>query len=147
MHTHSLGHVNTARKGKWYENHLKDESSTLVYEMSLFDQTLRILDSMDRMSNVVRTEARTRSFRPTEHGYELTLDMPGIGSEDVDLEVNESRVMTVRAQRGARSYEHAFVLPDDHDPDSIVADMKRGILTVSIGKKCPDKTVRKISIG
>lgn len=125
---------------------LKRKNRYGLYGMSLFDQTLRVLDSMDRVSSVVRTEARTRSFRPTEYGYELTVDMPGIGSEDVDLEVNESQVMTVRAQRETRSYEHAFVLPDDHDPESIVAEMKRGILTVSIGKRSPNECVRKIRI-
>lgn len=114
--------------------------------MSLFDHTLRFLDSMDRVSNVVRSEARTRSFRPTDDGYELTVDMPGIGSEDVDVEIGESHVMTVRGNRADRSYEHLFVLPEDYDADNVEAEMKYGVLSVRIRRKAPETTSRKIKI-
>lgn len=90
----------------------------------------------------------------TEDAVELTLEVPGIAREDVELSL-ERRRLTVRAQaagletpKGARvliseiepvAYLARFELPHWVDLDGIVADMTAGILSVSLPREHPER--------
>jgi HSP20 family molecular chaperone IbpA len=85
-------------------------------------------------------------IRDTGQGIELTLEMPGVGPGDVDIDL-ERRVLTVRgrgrvtAPEGFRQvyaeyregdYERTFTLSDEIDEGAIQADMANGVLTLRL---------------
>ena len=93
--------------------------------------------------------------------YVLTADLPGLTSDDVNIEVTD-RVLTISGERksqtdttqdGYRRVERAFgsftrrlTLPDGVDGDAIVANFDKGVLEISIPKP-EQRKPRKVSIG
>jgi HSP20 family protein len=78
----------------------------------------------------------------------LMVEMPGVASDDVEITL-EKRVLTIRghttpgtpeklqlayAEYGEGDYERAFTLSDDFDPDRIEAEMKNGLLVITLPK-------------
>ncbi len=98
------------------------------------------------------TPRRERTFRPltdiveTEAGFSLLLEMPGVAADGVEIDV-EGRVLSVRgrpqpldpgdyrlvqAEYDEGSYERAFTLSEQIDPGRIEAEMRDGVLTLSL---------------
>lgn len=93
--------------------------------------------------------------------YQLLLDLPGINPESINL-TQEKQLLTVEAERKTRAladgetatrserksgfYKRQFTLPEDADVESIQANSKEGVLTLSIARKVQQETVRKIDI-
>jgi HSP20 family protein len=93
-------------------------------------------------------------FPPTDvcedkNGLEITLELPGVRSEDVKLSL-ENNILTVRGEkrqeseqntervhRYERSYgtfERSFALPSTVDPDQVQARYDNGVLFINIPK-------------
>ena len=79
-------------------------------------------------------------------GVVVQIEMPGVPSEDVEISV-ERRVLTVRgrgrvtapqgyrlvyAEYGEGDYERSFTLSQDIDEGRIAAEMKNGVLTLTL---------------
>lgn len=79
-----------------------------------------------------------------EDGATLTVDMPGLGPDDVELTFQEG-VLSIRGKRDQRSYAYRVTLGDAFDPDHIEAGLDRGVLTVYAHKK-PEAKPRKIAL-
>jgi HSP20 family molecular chaperone IbpA len=79
-----------------------------------------------------------------EDGATLTVDMPGLGPEDVELTFQDG-VLSIRGKRDQRSYAYSVTLGDAFDPDHIEAALDRGVLTVHAHKK-PEAKPRKIAL-
>ena len=93
--------------------------------------------------------------------FVLRADLPGLGEEDVKLEV-EDRTLTLsgerktehederegyyRLERATGSFSRSLTLPEGVDPDAVQATFDRGVLTVRIPKP-EQRKPRKISIG
>jgi HSP20 family protein len=93
--------------------------------------------------------------------FVLKVDLPGLGEEDVNLEV-EDGTLTISGERkavqeseegGVRRYERAFgafarsvSLPQGIDPEQVSAEFDRGVLSVRIPKP-EERKPRKIAIG
>lgn len=86
----------------------------------------------------------------------LTMDLPGLTADDLSIEVQDG-ALTVRGQRtrpalNDRTYlqaERAFgafqrtiQIPNTVDPDAITADLRDGVLTVTVPKPEPVKPTR-----
>ena len=85
----------------------------------------------------------------TDGGFEIALEVPGIDSKDLSLEVKDN-VLTVsgerkveekeegknfvKVERSHGKFSRAFRLPDNTDEKRIKADCKNGVLTVSVPK-------------
>lgn len=85
----------------------------------------------------------------TDKGFEIALEVPGIDSKDLSLEVKDG-VLTVsgerkfeekeegkafvKVERSFGKFSRAFRLPDGTDEKGIKADCKNGVLTVSVPK-------------
>lgn len=96
----------------------------------------------------------------TDH-FVLKLDLPGLGEDDVNIEV-EDGTLTISGERkaakeseegGVRRFERAFgafsrsvSLPQGLDPEQVTAEFDRGVLSVSIPKP-EERKPRKIAIG
>lgn len=106
-----------------------------------------------------------RIYRPladiveTDAGVTLMLEMPGVAAEDVDVTL-EKRVLTVRgkvrptspeklrlayAEYGEGDFERAFTLSDDFDPDRIAAELRHGVLTLTLPRAVAAQP-RKIAV-
>lgn len=90
----------------------------------------------------------------TDAGYELHADAPGMGPDDVKVELHDG-VLTLtgqrklaqehkdasgkvwRSERTSYSFSRAFTLPETANPEAISASMDRGVLTVTVAKREP----------
>jgi HSP20 family molecular chaperone IbpA len=93
-----------------------------------------------------------RVYRPltdiveSKAGVSLMLEMPGVASEDVDITL-EKRVLTIRgrvaptrpanldlsySEYGEGDYERAFTMSEEFDPERIEAELRNGVLTVTL---------------
>lgn len=94
--------------------------------------------------------------------YEISVDLPGLNDVDVHLELQEN-ILTIRGEkeevsenedkkfyrveRHYGSFQRTLALPDDADADAIKADMKQGVLKISIPKKeTPESVATRIPI-
>ena len=89
----------------------------------------------------------------------LRLEVPGIDEKDINLKL-EGDVLTVQGERNNEdpsgftyhmterhhgAFRRSFTLPDSVDPNSIQANYKNGVLTITIPQK-PEVKPRSISI-
>ena len=96
-----------------------------------------------------------------EDHYLLKADLPGLGEDDVSIEVDqgvltlsgERKAEHVQRERGFHRVERSFgrfqrqlTLPEGVDPDGVTAAFDRGVLTVRVPK--PERVKpRRIAIG
>ena len=97
--------------------------------------------------------------------YRIAVELPGVTEEDIDLSLHDG-VMTLKGEKrteredegetwffSERSYgafSRSFRLPPDADEGAVEADLKDGVLTVTVPKKAPEappKTSVKIRKG
>ncbi|PNW80468.1 hypothetical protein CHLRE_07g318800v5 [Chlamydomonas reinhardtii] len=86
--------------------------------------------------------------------FELHADAPGMGPDDVKVELQEGVLMVTgerklshttkeaggkvwRSERTAYSFSRAFSLPENANPDGITAAMDKGVLVVTVPKREP----------
>jgi HSP20 family protein len=84
----------------------------------------------------------------TAAAFVLTAELPGLSREEVEIHAEDSRVVIRgerlsgkvsceqyhRVERGHGRFSRAFLLPEPIDVDSVSADLKDGLLTVTIPK-------------
>lgn len=95
----------------------------------------------------------------TDQGVTLTLEMPGVAPDEVDITL-EKRVLTIRgkvaptrpeklelayAEYGEGDFERAFTMSEDFDPDKIEASMRNGVLTVTL-PRAAEAQPKKITV-
>jgi HSP20 family protein len=107
----------------------------------------RLFDDISRWSPFVGDTAW--SAMPVEvksdddHVY-LTVDLPGVNAEDVDLTFDHGS-LTIEGRRGDRSYRYTVELGSEIDPSSIEAQLDKGVLVVKASKR-PEAKPRKIAL-
>lgn len=85
-------------------------------------------------------------------GYKIALELPGVEEKDIELTVDDGMVTvkgekkTEREEKGDTwyfserqfgSFSRSFRLPADADETAVKADLKDGVLTVTVPKKAP----------
>ena len=84
----------------------------------------------------------------TADGFVLTAELPGLAREQIEVQVTHDRIMIRgerssrhghgehyhRVERGYGRFSRAFALPEPVDVESVTADLRDGILTVTIPK-------------
>jgi HSP20 family protein len=98
----------------------------------------------------------------TAEEYVLSAELPGLTREQIDIHAEERRIVIRgarsadpgrdipceqyhRVERGHGRFSRAFSLPEIIDIDGITADLKDGILTISI-PKAHDRGTRRIDV-
>ena len=86
----------------------------------------------------------------------MMLEMPGVGPDRVEITL-ENRVLTIRgrvepmkpenlqlayAEYGEGDFERAFTLSEDFDPDRIEAEMRNGVLTLTLPRSAEPQPKR-----
>ena len=105
-----------------------------------------------QQADVTRANQEAHYFQPstdvreTEEQIVIQFDMPGVGSDNVELTVEkgtltvtgkadpEEQGTAVYRETHIGDYQRTFTLSDDVDTDGIAAEMKAGVLTVCIPK-------------
>ena len=87
----------------------------------------------------------------TVDDYVLTAELPGLTREQIDIHAEERRIVIRgargadpgrdipceqyhRVERGHGRFSRAFALPEAIDVDAVAADLKDGLLTITIPK-------------
>lgn len=94
--------------------------------------------------------------------YEITMELPGVMPEDMDVAVQDGMLVVTGekrfdqevteknylfSEREYGAFQRAFRIPPDADPDSIDAQFKNGVLTVRLPKeRVSAGPARKVSI-
>jgi HSP20 family protein len=108
-----------------------------------------------------------RAFSPrfdvkeTKEGYVFRADLPGVDEKNLDISLT-GNLLTISGhreeekrdesethyatERSYGSFSRAFTLPEGTDAERVTADLKNGVLVVTIAKK-PEVQPRKINIG
>jgi HSP20 family protein len=84
-----------------------------------------------------------------EQKYQITVELPGIGKDDVHVEIHEN-VMTIRGEKRSEreekrqqsrwversygSFNRSFTLPANAAADRVNASFKDGVLTIELPK-------------
>jgi HSP20 family protein len=98
--------------------------------------------------------------KETTDAYVFHADMPGIDEKEIDISLTGNR-LTVSGKREAEqrqesetyyafersygSFSRSFTLPEGIDVDHADAELKNGVLSITIGKK-PEHQPRKITL-
>jgi HSP20 family protein len=99
--------------------------------------------------------------RETKDGYVFAADLPGLREEDVDIsltgntltvsgrrtgeEIQESE-QAYCAERMFGEFRRSFALPEGADPDSANAELKNGVLRITLSKR-PEVQPKRIALG
>jgi HSP20 family protein len=91
----------------------------------------------------------------TETGYSIAIDLPGIGRDAVDIDVDDNRLIVKgmrlveeskhRSERPRGKFLRTFTIPGTIDQGGISADYKDGVLHIRLPKRQEQKA-QKITI-
>jgi len=83
----------------------------------------------------------------TSGAFVLTAELPGLTRDDIDIHAEETRIVIRgeraghvpceqyhRVERGHGRFSRAFMLPEPIDIEAVTADLKDGLLTITIPK-------------
>jgi HSP20 family protein len=100
-------------------------------------------DLDDMISRLGMRTDGSSAIRPTatleerDDAIVMEFDLPGVSADRLEVEV-DAQALSVRGhrRRGRRdlTYERQLVLPDNLDTETLNADLRDGVLTVSIAK-------------
>ncbi len=126
-----------------------------------FDRQFQRLDhEMNRLqhsANRFSSQSRQR-FDKDSNSYVVEVKISGLNKEDIAISTHKNMLVIKGARnsektgdnqsaRSSTSFSHSMSIPRDGDTDSISADFKDGVLTVSIPKlDKPKPQVKKITI-
>lgn len=110
-------------------------------------------DPFAPLSTLVRPPLRSLAFVPaadvavSDRDIVLTLDVPGLTSEDVSIEVADNTLVVrgerrrseapdgtqyAHLERGVGRFERSVRLPAGVDPDSVTASLESGVLSLIV---------------
>ncbi len=83
-------------------------------------------------------------------GYRISLELPGVNEDDIDLTIDDG-VVTVRGEKKTErkeegdtwyfterqygAFSRSFRVPPDADATGVTADLRDGVLTITLPKK------------
>jgi HSP20 family protein len=125
-----------------------------------FNDRFRLLDSLERFAAQSRDDGDfSMRLRDSGEALELTADLPGVRSEDVEITV-EGDILTLRAEAKPRDLSgfkpvrsertrtrvlRQIELPVRVDAASVAATLKDGVLALTL-PKAPEARPRKIPV-
>ena len=105
-----------------------------------------------------RAANRASEASTSDNGYTIAVELPGVEEKDIDLSV-DGGVVTVKgekktsreekgetwyfSEREYGAFSRSFRLPPDADEGQVSADLKDGVLTISVPKSAPEKPESK----
>jgi HSP20 family protein len=108
-----------------------------------------------------RTYAPRFDVKETKDAYLFRADLPGVKQENIEIsltgnllsvsghreeERREQSDTSYASERSYGSFSRSFTLPEGVDGENVTADLKDGVLALTVPKK-PEVQPRKIAIG
>ena len=126
---------------------------------SIFNRMDRVIDGFFNSNEYAHIRRPKYNVIENEKDYSVLMEIPGINKEDISIEYDND-VLTISSKKeySEDSETHfnrfenlevnkSFYLPEDIDAKKIDAQLKNGILEITIPRKTPIKTkVKKIAI-
>ena len=120
---------------------------------------LAIQQRMDRFAPGPAGWTPPVDLHETPDAYVVTAEVPGLASDDIDIQFHDSRLTLTgtrrerpaaceqyhRVERGHGTFSRTFQLPLPVDAERITADLRDGVLTIMCPKG-PDTATRRIHI-
>ena len=126
---------------------------------SIFNRMDSVIDGFFNNSSYINSRRAKCSINENDNAYSIHMEIPGIEKEDVLIECeNEILNISSAIKEDEKSNEQfnrfdvidinrSFYLPDDVDAKKIDAQLKNGILEITIPRKALVKTkAKKITI-
>ena len=81
----------------------------------------------------------------SEKGYDLELKAPGLSRGDVDISVEDNKLSIASTYAEDEGFKRVFELPEDADQSMIGAEIRDGIIYISV-PKIPAAAPRRIEV-
>lgn len=99
------------------------------------------------LNEAFQTPARKNlAVAQDEKAWTLSLDMPGVAREDLEIDIEGAVVRIATRAEAKRPYQAAYELPEEIDAPASSAKLENGVLTLVLGKKQPVSTARRIEV-
>ena len=104
--------------------------------------------SFERFVNDAFFANATRGFdvEQDDKAWTVTLDMPGVPREDLQVDIEGSIVRIATKAEAKRQFKAAYELPQDIDAAASAAKLENGVLTLTLAKQVPVSNARQIEI-
>ncbi|XP_031132172.1 26.5 kDa heat shock protein, mitochondrial isoform X2 [Ipomoea triloba] len=150
------------RGGLWTRNDRDFTPSIWGFGNALFQATENMNRLFDRLSLINPTQLMGR-YKEDDKCYKIRYDVPGLRKEDLKITA-EDGYLTIKGEHKEEEeggdeddelwssrrygfYDASVMLPDDAKADEIKAEMKNGVLTITIPRtEQPKKNVKEIQV-
>jgi HSP20 family molecular chaperone IbpA len=92
------------------------------------------------------TPAQGLKVTQSEEAWTVSLDVPGVTREQLNIDVDGTVVRVHTAKEAARQYSAAYELPAAIDAEATSAKLENGVLTLTLAKKKAVVTSRQIEV-
>lgn len=107
---------------------------------------MNALSTTKTRSKTTRDEPRVYTPRADlysgEHALLLQVDLPGVGTDDLTVEVHKDQLHLEGKRSDTVRYRRVLRLPDGIDVDAIDAKLENGVLTLTLPKAASHKPRR-----
>lgn len=115
-----------------FNNHLTAKKGSRTLFDSLFSDPFESL--------MTETSRFGVEYKKDEDGsLSVSVDVPGIEEKDIAVEITENNVLSVRGERKTKTSSYnvhkSFYIPEEYNTSAIKAELKNGVLTISIPEK------------
>ena len=104
--------------------------------------------SFERFVNDAFFSNASRGFQiqQDDKTWTLSLDLPGLTKEDLDINIEGTVVRIDTRKEARRQFKAAYELPQEIDVDATTAKLENGVLTLVLAKKVPVSNARQIEV-
>ncbi len=89
---------------------------------------------------------RQASVEQDDKQWTLSLDVPGVAREDLNIGIEGGFVRIETRPEAKRQYKFAYELPQDIDAAASSARLEHGVLTLALAKQVPVSKVTQLNI-
>ena len=90
--------------------------------------------------------AKNYSFEQNDTSFTLQLDVPGIGKEQLAVDIEGAVVRISSLADAPRQFKAAYELPQDIDAAASSAKLENGVLTLVLAKQAPQNRATTLAV-
>jgi len=90
--------------------------------------------------------ARNFDVQQDDKAWTVSLDLPGVAREDLNITVEGTVVKIETRKEASRQFKAAYELPQEIDVEATSAKLENGVLTLALAKKAPVSNARQIQV-